>query len=228
MPPPMEHVSGLIPPDHHRAIAEIGGTDGISAGLRAVVAAGIATLQGDGPAILGAVDELERLTDRLAAVVGRTTVSGAWWAPSDAAMPEREQLAPMGDVVASPARVVLAGSTGALLVDLKSGSLEAQNGTACAVVPLELRDLVGVAAILPAALVRLSNLGPGTETLADHFTVARLDCGLVRFTLRGVNVEAHAQAALSFGVELLALVCRGVADGIAVREALNRQLEATP
>ena len=197
MPPPLEHVSGLIPPEHHRAIAEIGGTDGMSAGLRAVVAAGLATLRGDGPAILGAVDELERLTDRLAAVVGRHTPSGAWWAPSDAAMPEREQLAPMGDVVASPRRVVLAGSTGALMVDLQAGSLEAQNGTACTVVPLELRDLVGVAAMLPCALVRLSNIGPGVETLADHFTVSRLDCGLVRLTLRGVSVEAHAQAALA-------------------------------
>ena len=56
--------------------------------------------------------------------------------------------------------------------------------------------------------------------------MARLDCGLVRFTLRGVNVEAHAQAALSFGVELLALVCRGVADGIAVREATKDTSEA--
>ena len=227
MSPPLSHVSGLIPPAHLQAIADIGGADGVSAGLRTVVAAGLATISGDAPATLAAVDELQRLADRLAAITGRHTPSGAWWAPSDAAMPEREQLAPMGDVVASPRRVVLAGSTGALMVDLQAGSLEAQNGTACAVTPLELRDLVGVAAMLPCALVRLSNIGPGVETLADHFTVSRLDCGLVRLTLRGVSVEAHAQAALAFGVELLGLVCRGVADGIAVRQQLDRQLEAS-
>lgn len=227
MSPPLVPVSGLLPPEHVAAIRRLGGDEGVSSGLRLVVAAGLSAIAGGDAAVGDAVDELAGLVDRLAAVTGRRTPSGAWWCPSDAALPDRNRLAADGAVVAAERRVVLAGASGALMVDMQHCALEAQNGSNTATQPLELRELVSIAALLPAALVRLSNNGPGHEQLMEGFTVARLDTGNVRFVLHHLPVESSGIAALSFSAELLGLVARAVGDGIAVRERLNRQLEAT-
>lgn len=218
----------MIPPDHLQAIAKISGNDGMSAGLRAVVAAGLAVLQGDAPATLAAVDELDRLADRLASITGRRTPSGAWWAPNDAAMPERTQLAPQGDVVASPNRVVLAGASGALMVDLNHQAMEAQDPMHAASQPVDLHQLIGLAVLLPAAIIRLANTGPGREEVADGLTVERRDSGSIVFNLRGVITTSTVAPALQFCSELLSLATRGIQSAVDIRAALDRQLQVTP
>ena len=57
MPPPLEHVSGLITPHQKQQIEAIGGDAGVSAGLRTAITAGLLALQGD-CALIQPIDEL--------------------------------------------------------------------------------------------------------------------------------------------------------------------------
>lgn len=93
-------------------IVDIGGSEGVSAGLRSVVSAGL----------LAPVSELHQLADKLAKIQGRRTTAGGWWAPTEDALPEPGELDPAGSVLVTPAAVGLLGD-GALSIDLAAGEI---------------------------------------------------------------------------------------------------------
>jgi hypothetical protein len=221
--PPLKPVSGLISAEQLDAVAAIGGDRGVSAGLRDVVSAGLSALNSDA-ALMLPVAQLEALADRLARVTGRKLPSGAWWAGSDAAMPEPEQLDRYGDVVVSPGRVVLAGEQGAIMADAGGRQLAAQDGDQHSSQPVELAELAGVAGMLTAGLVRLAQTGPGRIELGCGLMLERLEAGPGRLSLHGVGVTASMPALWMFSAELTALVAGGIAEGIEIRSRLNKQL----
>jgi hypothetical protein len=220
---PLQPISGLISAEHLAQVVAIGGERGVSAGLRDVVSAGLSALNSDA-ALMLPVAQLEALADRLARVTGRKLPSGAWWAGSDAAMPEPEQLDRHGDTVVSPGRVVLAGEQGALMADAGGRQLAAQDGERHASQPVELAELAGVAGMLTAGLVRLAQTGPGRISLGCGLTLERLEAGPGRVSLHGVGVAASMPALWTFAAELTGLVAGGIAEGIEIRSRLNAQL----
>jgi hypothetical protein len=226
--PPLKPVSGLIEPHQLEAITAIGGDRGVSAGLRDVVALGLAAVDSDA-ALLLPVDQLRAMADRLDRVTGRKLPSGAWWAGCDAAMPQPAQLDRSGDVVVSPGRVVLAGEAGAIMADAGGRQLAAQDNDRHSSQPVELAELAGVAGMLSAGLVRLAQSGPGRIELGCGLTLERLEAGPGRLTLHGVGVVATMPALWMFAAEITALVAGGISEGIEIRSRLNAQLaEVTP
>jgi hypothetical protein len=220
---PLQPISGLITGEHLAAVAAIGGERGVSAGLRDTIAMGLSALNSDA-ALMLPVSQLQALADRLATITGRKLPSGAWWAGSDAAMPEPEQLDRYGDVVVSPGRVVLAGEQGAIMADAGGRQLAAQDGERHASQPVELAELAGVAGMLTAGLVRLAQTGPGRIELGCGLMLERLEAGPGRVSLHSVGVVASMPALWMFSAELTALVAGGIAEGIEIRSRLNKQL----
>lgn len=195
----------------------------MSAGVRDVIAMGLAALNSDA-ALMLPVAQLEALADRLATITGRKLPSGAWWAGCDAAMPEPEQLDRYGDVVVSPGRVVLAGEAGALMADAGGRQLAAQDNDRHASQPVELAELAGVAGMLSAGLVRLAQSGPGRIELGNGLVLERMEVGPGRLSLRGVGAVASMPSLWQFAAELTALVAAGINEGIEIRSRLNAQL----
>lgn len=169
--PPLVPVSGLVDPGHRDLIVALGGEQGVSAGLRLIVAAGAAATRSPSSPVLQELDALRGLADRLAGVLGRQTPSGAWWCPSDDCWPAPELLSADGDVVSSPKRVVLAGSVvggvaGALAVDLETWRLEAQQSDRVASVALELGTFAPLVGTIAPGLIQLAATGPGPVELS--------------------------------------------------------------
>lgn len=206
----------------------------MSAGLRLIVAAGAAATRSPSSPVLQELDALHGLCDRLAGVLGRQTPSGAWWCPSDDCWPAAELLSADGDVVASPQRVVLAGSVvcgvaGALAVDLEAWRLEGQEGERVSSVPLELSTLAPLVAMVAPGLVQLAATGPGMVELSMGMTIRRLPVGTVRFELPGgVGCVVHAPTAFCFAAELLSMLSRHIEDDSNARMALEQALAASP
>lgn len=202
----------------------------MSAGLRVLVAAGAAATRSPSAPLLREMDLLRGLADRLAAVVGRSTPAGAWWAPSDDAMPPAELLADVGDVVANPSRVVLAGApvggvAGAMAVDLETGRLEAQEGEKVVSLPLGLAEFAPLAASVGPALVMLAAAGgPESAEVRDPLVAKRLPSGQVRFELRGVGCVVSAQVAFTFAAECMSLLARRIETDCQARMELEAAL----
>jgi len=222
---PLMRVSGLVPADHLLQLQQIGGRDGLSCGLRLVVATGLAALDGQTPSLSEAVDHLDRVAAELAAVTGRRTPCGAWWAPSEAAAPEADQLDPRGDVIATPTGVVLVAGTSSLSVDLEAGQLAviAAGRELCG--PVDVQLLAPAVALIAPALLGLAAAGPGRRELGCGLAVERLGSDEVSITLQGLGPVVPAAVAWRWSAEMHGLVARGLATSVATRTALNRQLE---
>jgi len=224
---PLTHVSGLIASHQRQQIEAIGGTAGVSAGLRDVVTLGLLALQSD-MALLSPVDELQQLVTRLSFITGRRTPSGAWWCPSNPALPPADQLNPVGDVVASVDAVALIAANAALVVDLEEGLILARENGREISSQCCLGSIMPTAASLAPAICRLSATGPGRVHLDSSVILERTGTGAVRLSAQGVGVIAPAEVVLGFAAELLSLCARTAAKSMAVRESLNRALEVTP
>jgi hypothetical protein len=214
----------MIAPHQKRQLEAIGGDDGLSAGLRAVVTAGLLALQGDA-ALLAPVDQLHALVDKLAAVTGRRTPAGAWWAPTPDALPDPRTLDPAGSVIATPGAVLLCGTTGTLVVDLDEGKLTANNGQHEISAPIDLSDLVHPAALLPASLAGLAVAGPGRRELGLGLAIERCADDSVRISMQGVGAHGSINAAQIFAAELLALLARASRASAAARMQLEQSLQ---
>lgn len=226
MSEPLRHVSGLVPLHQLEQIQAIGGERGVSAGLRDTVSAGLLALAGD-CALLRPVSELHELADRLAKIQGRTTPAGAWWAPSREALPSPDQLDPAGAVLVTPGAVGLVAD-GGLVIDLEACEIAATQAGQEITEPVDLHDVVGPAALLPAALAGLAAAGPGRRDLGLGLAIQRTTDSLCRLTLRGIGVRCSPDVAQTFTAELLGLVARKARASAQTREQLNRALEVTP
>jgi hypothetical protein len=223
---PLKHVSGLVAPRQLQQITAIGGDRGLSAGLRDVVSAGLLALQGD-CALIRPVSELHALADRLAQIQGRTTPAGAWWAPTREALPSPDQLDPAGAVLVTPQAVGLIAD-GAVVIDLEAGELAANLAGHEVNTPIDLQDLAGPAALLPASLAGLAGAGPGRRELGLGLAVERTADDLCRVTLQGIGARCAPDTAQTFAAELLGLVARATRASAVARQQLNRQLEVSP
>lgn len=226
MPPPTVHVSGRIAPHQLEQIAAIGGDEGVSAGLREVVTAGLLALKGD-CALIRPVSELHQLADRLALIQGRITPAGAWWAPTREALPSPDQLDPAGAVLVTPMAVGLVGD-GCLIVDLEAGEITATLSGHETSASVDLNELAGPAALLPASLAGLGLAGPGRRDLGHGLSAERTADDLFRITLQGIGARCCPTLAQTFAAELLGLVARASYRAARTRQQLNRVLEVTP
>ena len=222
---PLMRVSGLVPADHLLQLQEIGGPHGVSSGLRLVVATGLAALDGQSPSLSEAVDHLDRVAAELAAISGRRTPAGAWWAPTEAAAPSAEQLDPRGDLVATPAGVAVMAGAAALSIDLAAGELAAVAGGRDLIAPVDVQQLAPAVALIAPALIGLSAAGPGRRELGCGLAVERLGSDEVSITLQGLGPVVLPSTAWRWGAELLSLVARGFDASIATRCELERQLQ---
>jgi hypothetical protein len=222
----MVSVTGAIPADQRAAVLAIGGDVGLAHGLRVVISAGLRSLgSADCPAMLATIDDVDRLAARLAAICGRRTPSGAWWAPSDAAMPAAELLELGGDVIASPGRVVLASpGCGALLVDLNTDRIEIQAGEVNRAADLDLLAVANQATLILPALAGLS-AGPGSRHLGSGLQIVRLETDEYVIGLQDVGIVVNGRIAWRFAAELTAMAARRIDQSAEIREALNQQLE---
>ena len=226
MSEPLRHVSGLVAHHQLEQIQAIGGSKGISAGLRTTVTAGLLALRSD-VALLQPVDELNALVEKLAAITGRTTPAGAWWAPTREALPSPDQLDPAGAVLVMPRAVSLV-TNGTVTVDLENSELAASEAGHEISVPFDLHDLAAVAALLPAALAGLGIAGPGRRDVGHGLVVERTDGDQCRFRLKGVGASCEPDVAQTFAAELLSLQARAQRASAQTRQQLNRALEVTP
>ncbi len=191
-----------------------------------MVSAGLLALQGD-CALIRPVSELHALADRLAQIQGRTTPAGAWWAPTREALPSPDQLDPAGAVLVTPQAVGLIAD-GAVVIDLEAGELAANLAGHEVNTPIDLQDLAGPAALLPASLAGLAGAGPGRRELGLGLAVERTADDLCRVTLQGIGARCAPDTAQTFAAELLGLVARATRASAVARQQLNRQLEVSP
>jgi len=224
--PPLRHVSGLIPEHQLEQIQAIAAGRGVSAGLRDVITAGLLALQGD-CALVAPVSELHELADKLAKIQGRTTPAGAWWAPTREALPSPDQLEPSGAVLVTPGAVALLGD-GSLIIDLGAGEITANLGGHEVNTTVDLSELAGPAALLPASLAGLAGAGPGRRDIGLGLAVERTADNLCRVTLQGIGARCTPDTAQTFAAELVGLVARTARASAQTRVELNRRLEVTP
>ena len=228
MPPNLQPVAGLIPEHQKQQIEAIGGADGVSAGLRDVVAAGLLALQGDA-ALLAPVEELQALVTRLSFIQGRRTGSGAWWCPANEALPSADQLNPVGDVVATPDGVALLAGNAALIVDLGAGVLVSRENGRETSIEVDITQLMQPMALLPAAIAGLAGVGQvGRRDLgAAGLALELTGSGAMRLSAQGLGVTASDEVLLCLAAELLSLATRTLAKSAAARRALNEVLLQT-
>ena len=226
MPPPLETVSAKIPQHQREQIQSLGGDRGLSAGLRDTITAGLLALQGD-CALIQPIDELRDLASRLARIQGRRTPAGAWWAPTRDALPTPEQLDPTGAVLVTPHAVALIGD-GAVVVDLESNQITATLSGHEISASIDLTELAGPAALLPASLAGLASAGPGRRELGLELAIERTADNLCRITLRGIGARCMPDNAQTFAAELLGLIARSARSSFAARQQLEQALEVTP
>jgi hypothetical protein len=221
--PPLETISAKIPQHQREQIAAFAGDRGLSAGLRDVIAAGLLVMLPAAAAPSQPTDELRELADRLARIQGRRTPSGAWWAPTAAALPAAEDLEPGGAVLVTPRQVALIAG-GSVMVDLVAGQITVTNAGREARVSIDLSELAGPAALLPIALAGLAEAGPGRRELGLGLAVERTADHVCRLSLQGVAVRCSADIATTFAAELLGLMARSARAAFDTREALEQSL----
>ena len=191
--------------------------------MRDVITAGLLALQGD-CALLAPVDELRDLADRLARIQGRRTPSGAWWAPTRDALPAPEDLEPGGAVLVTPKAVALIAD-GAVVVDLEAGNITGTLAGHEVNAPIDLSELAGPAALLPASLAGLAAAGPGRRELGLGLAVERTPDNLCRVTLQGIGARCSADVAQTFAAEVVGLVARAARASCATRLQLEHALQ---
>jgi hypothetical protein len=135
---------------------------------------------------------------------------------------------PVGEVVVTPTAAALITRTAALVVDLDEGLILARENGREISSHVCLGSLLPLAANIAPAICRLSDSGPGRVQLDSTVLMERTGTGAVRLSAQGLGVTAPVEVVLSFAAELLALCARAAAKSVAVREALNRQLEVQP
>jgi len=221
--PPLETVSAKIPPHQREQIAAFAGDRGLSAGLRDVIAAGLLVMLPAAAAPSQPTDELRDLADRLARIQGRRTPAGAWWAPTAAALPAAEDLEPGGAVLTTPRQTALIAG-GSVMVDLVAGQITVTNADHESRVSIDLNELAGPAALMPAALAALAAMGPGRRELGLGLAVERTLDDICRLSLQGVAVRCSPDIATTFAAELLGLMARSARLSFDTREALERQV----
>ena len=214
----------MVPAEHRQQLANIGGRDGISSGLRLAVAAGLAALDGQSPSLQAAVDHLDHLADQLASVSGRRTPSGAWWAPTQASAPEPDQLDPVGAVVATPNGVVLIAADAVLAVDLQVGLVSAIEDGEEQAVPADVQALAAPIALVLPSLIGLSSAGPGQRELGCGLAIERTAADLVAITLGSLGPLVPADVAWQWAAEMSALLSRSLSRSVRLRSELERQL----
>ena len=224
MSPPLRNVSGMVSEHQLQQIAAIGRDAGVSAGLRSVVSAGLLALQGD-VALLAPVSELLALSDRLATVTGRKTPSGAHWCPTGESLPPRDALDPHGAVVVMPQSVGLIAGDAALVLDLGDALIVARQGNQEVSASIDLQELSGPAALLPASLAGLALAGPGRRDLGGGLAVERTGSDQLRISLQGLGVNCPPDVGQVFAAELCSLVARAATASIAARIELERTLQ---
>jgi hypothetical protein len=222
--PPLKNVSGMVPEHQLQQITAIGGDAGVSAGLRTAVSAGLLALAGD-VALLAPVSELLALSDRLATVTGRKTPAGAHWCPTGESLPPRDALDPHGAVVVMPQSVGLIAGDSALVVDLGDALIVARQGNQEVTASIDLAELAGPAALLPASLAGLALAGPGRRDLGGGLAVERTGSDQLRISLQGLGVNCPPDVGQVFAAELCSLVARAATASIAARIELERTLQ---
>jgi hypothetical protein len=220
--PPLKPVTGLIEDYQLQQVAAIGGARGLSAGVRDVLTAGLLALQGD-VALLAPVDQLHQLADRLAMISGRTTPSGAIWAPTEEALPPVEMLDPDGAVIVTPQAVGLLAGAAALVLDTEAGAIIVRGDGGELQQPLELPDLAALAAMLGAGLQALSR-GPGVVQLPCGLTAERTGTSAFRIAFQGVGPTTEPDVAFTFAAEVAALFARRVTSTLRTRQQLEETL----
>jgi hypothetical protein len=219
---PLHQISGLIPADHLSQVAAIGGARGLSAGVRDTIAAGLLALRGDA-AMLAPISELHQLADKLATITGRTTPSGAIWAPTEEALPPVEMLDPDGAVIVTPQAVGLLAGAAALVLDTEAGAIIVRGDGGELQQPLELPDLAALAAMLGAGLQALSR-GPGVVQLPCGLTAERTGTSAFRIAFQGVGPTTEPDVAFMFAAEVAALFARRVTSTLRTRQQLEETL----
>jgi hypothetical protein len=214
-----------VPADHLLQLQQLGGPDGVSCGLRLVVATGLAALDGQSPSLSEAVDHLHRVAAELASITGRRTPAGAWWAPSEAAAPEPDQIDARGDVVVAPHGVALVAGAAALSVDFQAGQLGVVDAGRELVGAIDVQLLAPAVALIAPALLGLAAAGPGRRELGCGLAIERLGNNEVAITLQGIGPVVPAAVAWQWAAEMLSLVARGFAASVATRCDLERQLQ---
>lgn len=223
MPPPLETVSAKIPQHQRQQIASLAGDRGLSTGLRDVITAGLLALQSD-VALLAPVDELRELADRLARIQGRRTPAGAWWAPSRDALPNPEALDPGGAVVVTPGAVGLIGD-GCVVIDLQAGAITGTLAGHEVSAAVDLSELAGPAALLPASLAGLAAGGPGRRELGLGLAVERTTDNLCRVSIQGIGARCSVDVAQTFAAEVVGLVARAAKASFVARQQLEQALQ---
>jgi hypothetical protein len=224
--PPLVHVSGLIPPHQREQIEALAGDRGISAGVRDVIAAGLLALQSD-MALLQPIADLEALVNKLSYIQGRKTPSGAWWAPTDAALPPIEQMDPLGDVIAQPMIVALTTEASVLIIDAEAGVLTIRENGAEKAMEAEFSDLMGPICRLSAVAAHLAHHGPGRVELGTGLWLRLLPVGAVRIEVDGLGVTCKFATLLQFASELISLSARAAGRSLEARLQLERQMGST-
>jgi hypothetical protein len=220
--PPLENVSAKIPPHQREQIAALAGNRGLSAGLRDVITAGLLALKGD-CALIAPIDELRELADRLARIQGRRTPAGAWWAPTSEALPNPKDLEPGGAVLVTPQAVALIAD-GALVIDMEAGQITGTLAGHEVNISIDLSELAGPAALLPASLAGLAAAGPGRRELGLGLAVERTADNLCRVTLQGIGARCSADIAQTFAAEVAGLVARSARASFDTRLQLEQAL----
>lgn len=130
-------------------------------------------------------------------------------------------------MLVTPGAVGLIGD-GCLIVDLGVGEIGANIGGHEVKASIDLNELAGPAALLPASLAGLAMAGPGRRDLGHGLTAERTADDLFRITLQGVGCRCCPALAQTFAAELAGLVARSTHQAALTRQALNRVLEVTP
>jgi hypothetical protein len=224
VPPPLETISAKIPQHQREQIAAFAGDRGLSAGLRDVIASGLLVLSPVDAAPPPPADELRDLADRLARIQGRRTPSGAWWAPTREALPAPEDLEPGGAVLVTPRQVALIAD-GSVLVDLAAGEISAAHTGHESRASVEINDLAGPVALLPAALAGLAAAGPGRRDLGLSLAVERTTDNLCRLSLQGIGARCSVDIAATYAAELLGLMARSARASFDTRQQLEQAFQ---
>jgi hypothetical protein len=225
MSPPLARVSAAIPSSQRDELEALGGPDGISAGVRMAVAAGLSALRAGDPAATACLplEELHALADRLASVTGRRTPSGALWCPSPDSLPDLDSL--VGDeVLVCPHGLVLVGGDHALSLDMEVGEVRWVIGNGEVATPITLEELGLAACLLPSALAGLAAAGHGSRMLPPGMRLAISPDRDLELSHRGAAIRLGFDAAWILASEVVSLWTRRCRLSAEARQTLERQL----
>lgn len=226
MSPPLARITAAIPAQHRDELEALGGPEGISAGARMAISAGLSALRaGDPMATAGLLpEELHALADRLASITGRRTGAGAYWCPTPEALPGPEALHNRDTVIAMPHALMLVAPDGAIALDLAAGEMCISVDGGEITTELELEGAVGALAHhLPQILMSLMRDG-GFRHLAGLRFSTHPDYGL-EIAHRGLALHTSIDAGYQFAAEVLSLWTRHARRSAQTRMALEQRLQ---